>query len=60
MNKKCSCCGAELIGELKLKMDDAPFANAILHTKGKNIKIEAWLCPNCGRIELYAKSTTFK
>ena len=58
MKKKCPCCGTELIGAMELKMNDAPFANAILHAKGKNIRIEAWLCPDCGKVELYAKSTS--
>ena len=51
--KKCPNCSAEMLSGYRAKLDNSPFANFILYTKGKTVKIDAYLCPSCGKIEFY-------
>lgn len=55
--KKCTNCFTELgdKNKYKIKMDNAPLANIIITKKGIAPKIIAFLCPKCGKIELYVQ-----
>ena len=37
----------------KIKLDSAPLASVVLSKKRKFIEVLAFVCPKCGKVELY-------
>lgn len=57
MIRKCSSCCTEMLTGYKAKLDNAPLANFIICGKGKSIKIDVYICPNCGKVEFYTRDS---
>lgn len=53
MTKKCSNCSTQMMDDYKAKLDNSPLANFVICRKGKSAKINAYVCPNCGKIDFY-------
>lgn len=57
MTRRCSNCSAEMDEGYKVKLDNSPFANLVVCRKGKSAKTDAYVCPNCGKVELYIRDS---
>ncbi len=60
MTKKCSGCYTEMFSGFKAKLDNSPLANFIVCSKGKSMKIDVYICPNCGKVEFYTHDSDVK
>lgn len=55
--KKCSNCSTEMADGYKAKLDNSPLANFVICGKGKSAKIDAYVCPNCGKVDFYIRNS---
>lgn len=51
--KTCSDCSTEMLDGYKAKLDSSPLANFIISGKGKSVKLDVYVCPNCGKVDFY-------
>ncbi len=56
MTKKCSGCSAEMVGGYKAKLNSSPLADFVVCGKGKQTKIDAYVCPDCGKVDFYVRN----
>lgn len=53
MTKNCSNCSTQMMDGYKAKLDNSPLASFVICSKRKSAKIDAYVCPNCGKIDFY-------
>lgn len=49
----CEKCNVKMEDGYKIKLDSAPLASVVLSKKRKFIEVLAFVCPKCGKVELY-------
>ncbi|MEG2354119.1 MAG: hypothetical protein RSB70_05715 [Clostridium sp.] len=56
--KLCSNCSSNMINQGQLKLNNAPLANVVIKIDGELEKINTFVCPNCGNVQLYVCSNS--
>lgn len=52
---KCPNCGTEMESDYTVKTNETLLSRIIVKKGRTKLAVKAWVCPNCGKIELYAE-----